>query len=255
MNIVLCFNKNWLKYIPVQFYALIKNNPNSHIYMISENLSYEDLKPFDEILKQINDMSFYTYINLEEHFDKYIHNDINTKSRCGKYTLARLFIPELIDENKIIYIDTDAICDKNLGSLWNFELKNNLIAGVSDNGVGDYKLTIGLNSQDVYINAGVILMNLEKIKQDKLQDKWYFMAQDQFRLGADQDIINISCKNRIIPIDLKYNVSLSTGLDISDEEIIIMHYAGIKNENWVKDLPKSHIWDKWEKEYNGIFRS
>jgi len=245
MNICLAFSPDWVKYIEIQMYAIFKNNNNVKIYLMSENLTKDNLGMFDLICKNFDNCT-YEYINMSKIYPKYIKTDINVDTRFTKYTLYRLILPELINEDKILYIDSDTIVNNNLLELYNIQMRQNLIAGVEDIGLQkSHKSNIGLSKNSKYINAGICLMNLKKIKQLKLYKKWIKMCNETFYNAHDQDILNITCQGKIKYVDNKYNVSLSTGLLIKIKNIIIAHYAGDKP--WKYNNCNNYIlWAKYE---------
>ena len=80
-------------------------------------------------------------------------------------TFYRVFTPLFIDSDRIIHLDGDCLILTDLYEMYNLNFKGNYIFGFYDilaDGV-DY---LGINST-VYINAGVILLNLKKIRRDK----------------------------------------------------------------------------------------
>lgn len=55
-----------------------------------------------------------------------------------------------------------------------------------------------------YINAGVTLLHLEEIRRRNLKQKWDELARQKLYY-QDQDILNITCKDAIHYLPLKYN--------------------------------------------------
>src|SRR5690606_29404932 len=104
------------------------------------------------------------------------------------------------------------------------------IAGAADIHADHYGLRKNLNlaQTDPYINAGVILMDLKKIKELKLQDKWIYEVNRKLYAAHDQCIINYTCKGKIKLISNEYNCSISAGLDVPRDKIKISHYTGTK---------------------------
>ena len=87
-----------------------------------------------------------------------------------------------------IYLDSDVLIFEDLQEMYNLPFNNNYILGFLDllNYGVDY---LGLNSEK-YINAGVLLINLEKIRKDNKCFEMLYMAKNYKKLNNnDQTII------------------------------------------------------------------
>lgn len=226
MNIAIAYSPNWAQYVRIAVYSLFKNNKGPiRVYLLSDEMGYIDLDP---VCKLFGKGYSFEFINVEKIFKHYIPSDINIDGRFTKYTLYRLLIPKFILEDRLLYIDADAMVVGDISKLYNLDLENCIIAGVQDTGIGPFLKNIGFQYYDIYINAGVTLMDLKTIRELNLSDEWIEMVNKKFYDCHDQDILNITCKNRVKLIDPIYNVSLSTRSDIPDKDIRIIHYAGPK---------------------------
>jgi lipopolysaccharide biosynthesis glycosyltransferase len=253
LNIAITFSPNWAKYVAVEMFALFVNNPAPiKVFLISDNLEENDLSVFDDICTMCGKGYTFEYINAYNLYNSTISGRYNVVSRFTKYTLYRLLIPKLIKEEKVLYIDADAICNSKITDFYNIDMTNICIIGVQDSGINDvYKKKYGLSKNDIYCNGGVLLMNLSKIKELGIDKEWIRLVNSRSFENNDQDIIMTSCRGYVRNVGIQYNTSLSTGLNIDKNQIKICHYAGIKNkELWVKKLPFFEIWDKWERIYN-----
>ncbi|WP_392362335.1 glycosyltransferase, partial [Streptococcus suis] len=70
-----------------------------------------------------------------------------------------------------------------------------------------YKKSIGFELDELYVNAGVLLMNLEAMRRDNITNLLFaeterLTGQIQFQ---DQDVINIALKGKIVEVPLRYN--------------------------------------------------
>ena len=135
---------------------------------------------------------------------KYRH----TISICAFY---RLCLPSILKNyDKVIYLDGDTIIQKDLCELYNLNLEDYYIAGVKEASVHDkYAKTLGINDVSQYINSGVLLMNLKKMRDDNLKQQFQYFIENKTNKGLtrclDQDIINSCCYGKIKIIPLKYN--------------------------------------------------
>ena len=138
------------------------------------------------------------FYNMGDNFI-YLHKSI---SPC--VTFYRLLLPIMVNINRILYLDGDILTFKDLGEMFQLDFNNNYVLGTLDYysfGV-DY---LGIKSQK-YINAGVILMNLKKIRNDK---KYYDLINitKKVRLNKeDQTAINYIFYPDIGFLPSKYNI-------------------------------------------------
>ena len=126
------------------------------------------------------EMIFYNMGNLFSDFKR---------NRFSEVTFYRLLTPIFIPLERVIYLDTDILVFDDLEEMFNLPLNNNYALGFLDllsNGV-DY---LGLKSEK-YINAGVLLLNLELIRKDKKYVEMLYMLKNNKNLrNNDQTIIN-----------------------------------------------------------------
>ena len=124
----------------------------------------------------------------------------------------RLLIPEIITEHdKIIYSDVDVIFQGDLSELYQTDLKDNYLAATYDWGMmidengRRYAESIEGLSADDYLQAGFLLMNNRKMREDNVVFRFKELARHNYRY-QDQDIINITCRNRKMVLPLFYNM-------------------------------------------------
>ena len=182
-----------------------------------------------------------------------------------KATYFRLLAPALIPEyDKVIYADTDILFRNDLGDIWDMEMGDNYLAAL-------YAPSLNLEKEGLahlceigvepgyYFMAGFLLMNLKKIREDGLVDVFVGQASDNNYKFQDQDIVNIVCKGRILPLprsvamgvaDFMYmelypdrlpDHFVNSGADEARNHSNI-HYNGVKP--WKGLCPNFDIW--WE---------
>lgn len=260
MNICLCFSKNWSHYVAVEVYALFKNNIKNapiKVYLMSEELTRNDLIEFDNVCNYFGSEFTYQYIEMKDFYNKHMENTVNTDSRFTKYTNFRLAIPYLIPDDRLLYIDTDALVCNDLSELYNMDLEGNWIAGVEDLFLQQgHKTSLGFSEDSLYFNAGVLLLDLYKIRESLIADKWLYLLRNKHFPAHDQDIVFSTIYPRFKKVDVKYNISLSTCIDLEKvKDISICHFAGATKPWNDKTVPFFDIWEKYEKEYTKVFES
>ncbi|MGM9571617.1 MAG: glycosyltransferase family 8 protein [bacterium] len=137
------------------------------------------------------------------------------KERWGLETYFRLFIAEVLDADiaKAVYLDADLIVKQDIKQLWDCCLNGVAIAAVPELVLdADYDLErrrrLGLNEKMQYFNAGVLLLNLDVWRENKLTQKIADYIRDNVdRLKfCDQDALNAVLQNNYLPLPANWNV-------------------------------------------------
>ena len=112
-------------------------------------------------------------------------------------------LPIICSVDRILYLDADTLVFKDLGEMYQIDFNGNYILGMLDYlyyGI-DY---LGINSEK-YINAGVILLNLEKIRNDKIYYNILNITNSNIILkNNDQTVLNYALYPKIGLIPYKY---------------------------------------------------
>lgn len=253
MVIAMSCNKEWYKYLVVDIYSLLYFNKNiKKIYLLVETENINDIKYLKEIENKFN----IDFILID--YNKYCNNylSINSPNRDTLYSnfcFSRLILADLIKEDKVIYLDTDAIVRKDISRIWNIDINNYYVIGVKDYGVMCDGYLDSLNLSGKYINSGVVVFNLKKIRENSIITKWFDIINSRKLLYPDQDALNIVCTDYEFYIHSMYNFINNATLDVANKDLVkIYHFAGPK-ENWLADRFFAEEWyDSEEMFYKDI---
>ncbi len=163
-------------------------------------------------------------------------------------TYYRLKMAEMLPEHykKAIYLDTDVIVEKDLSEYFNTDLGDNFIAGVKAAGYlihpdRKYYREMGLDDLSQYINAGVTLWNLEKVRNENMVPKLSELAKNNYRT-VDQDVVNIAFYNNIKHLPLKYNLMTKYApFDSSNSFYKIEDLTSIFGKNEIDEALKNPV--------------
>jgi lipopolysaccharide biosynthesis glycosyltransferase len=170
--------------------SLICNkNPNTYydIYLIVADLSEKELEKFNEFKGSHADIHIIK-ASLEkfEGIRQFLHI---TSTACLKFDLPNL-IPH---QDKVLYLDSDVIIQKNLSDLFEININDYYAGAVKDIGLVDNNLNI-----KNYFNSGVMLLNLKLMRENeastallnirKTADNVTYMDQDCFNILFDKKV-------------------------------------------------------------------
>lgn len=171
------------------------------------------------------------YIKLpEEELEKF---QLGEGTHLDKVVFGRLYIPELLkNEKKALYMDIDMTVLGDLNDLYRMNLENHSIGAIPDS-PGDQKLSkerLSLPEEKIYFNAGIMLMNLEKLRENrKFQEVVkYCMKPDRALMLNEQDGLNIIFDNKFKTLDYSWNYThgWSEEYKLSLKEIKLIHFTG-----------------------------
>lgn len=132
----------------------------------------------------------------------------------------RLKINSVLDDNikNCLYLDSDMLCFFDVRELFAIDLKDKIVASVNDPGSKKRKIKFKEKDKKItfyfdknYFNAGFLLINFEKYKKEKVEEKAHELAKKCFYIkAADQDLLNFVLKNQILRLDFAYNFNVIT---------------------------------------------
>lgn len=238
MNIAMATDRNYVRqtYILITSILEVSNTADRYYFYI---LADKDVPvKWEEILRAMIQKYAHACIYFVQ-IDKQKNRQLESAGLHLKHitqaTYFRLLLPEIIGEDKCLYLDTDMIVCGDISELYGTSLDGYLLAGVKapyyhsfpDRGKAYCEQT-GIPSIDQYINAGVLLMNLSLMRKNNFTQKAMSLAGQYFPT-QDQDIMNRLSYGLIKHLPLKYNMPASYYL------------------NWNMELVKSIFsWDEWE---------
>ena len=250
VHIIINMNNKYIYPSLVAINSILKNSIKNRTTIVLHILCPEDLrrgninklKSFLFIYPTNLEIIFYNMGNL---FNEYKRN------RFSEVTFYRLLAPIFIPLQKVIYLDCDILVFEDLEEMFNLPFNNNYLLGILDilsNGI-DY---LGLISEK-YINAGVLLLNLDLIRKDHKYYELLKMYKYHNKLkNNDQTIINYVFypKIGILPskfgifnfdsiFDIKYIYLKSLRYNLNSTELIqsfrhpvLMHYVLCNPKVW-----------------------
>lgn len=145
----------------------------------------------------------------------------NFNSSWTYMVLIRAALSKIFPQyDTILSLDVDTIVNENISDLWNIDISNNYLAAAYE--------PIKSTNDFTYINMGVVLFNLKKIRADGIDNKIIYALNNKFYEYNEQDCISELCQGYITKLDSRYNVCNYTEKATHRS---IIHFAAIKNWN------------------------
>ena len=164
VNICYATNESFAPYMAVSITSLLENNSSCNVVV---HILHSDLSKAAKARLQMFESR---YKNAKIQFHKIDDSRFEkfglTIEHITKETYFRYMIAEVLPNiDNVLYLDGDTIVNGDISELFDTDLTNYYCAGVSDiyiESVG-YKKTLGIDG--LYINAGVILFNLDEMRK------------------------------------------------------------------------------------------
>lgn len=252
--------------VPVVFH-LIHEKKNS-----DENPEKRDfnIKRFEDLVEMGGGKIYFHNVTLPEWINENKIPAIRGWSPTGFY---RFYLPELLPGiNKVISLGSDVIVKTDLKKLYEMDLDNYSIAGILDKGIPEYlehtpgsreyydAISVPTSS---YINADVLIFNLDKIRKEKTlpQKALEFLDKHNDVPHLDQDVFNAIFRDDMHILPERYNIMpiISSNCEIIERVYsqvkktgkadYILHFAGPQK-------PWEGYHSKYEYEYwNYLYRT
>lgn len=244
---------NYLPYLSVALRSLKENADRTHAYAIYvlhagvDNAAYEA-----QILTFAEPDFTVSFVDVGEKL-KEIKRALQLRDYYTGATYYRIFIAGMFPNlDKAIYLDSDIIVRGDISRLFNVSLGNNLVAAVPDTVVASVK-EFRRYTQEVlgieysrYFNAGVLVMNLKKFREDNFYDRFCALLREyKFSVAQDQDYLNVLCKDKVKLLPKTWN-TMPIGGD-KNKTPMLVHYNLTAKPWHYADIPYAELFWRYAK--------
>ena len=266
INIAFCFDERIAEQVRVAVASLLDcamtDDVHYHIYCICTKAAAYIESPLTQIIGVRDQESALTVKAVENLYqDAYEVRGISS----GAY--LRLMLHKILpDVDRVIYADVDVLFRDSLSKMWQTDMDGYVLAAVkgavnlADKWEWNSARPYWKHLADIkggYINSGIMLMNLARIRKSNLEEQWNAWAKEKLYY-QDQDILNLTCQGAIRYLPPGYNrfayleksdydTFISEGI-LTEQECrdalehpVIIHYAGDKP--WKRyDTNLGYLW-------------
>ena len=213
INILCATDENYAPYCGIMLTSLFDSNKDCHfvVYVFEDgSVTEENVSKYKRLAKKYGNKIVLKTI--DESMVKGF--PINENAHITIPTYYRLLAADLLPEDvhKFIYLDCDVIVVGDIRPLWEVSLDGLALAGAMDSGPSfdntcnrlGYPVSFG------YINAGVLVFNLDYWREKGLTERIYaFINEESYSLTwMDQDALNgVLYKEKLI-LPVRYNFSI-----------------------------------------------
>ncbi|HIE5242973.1 TPA: glycosyltransferase family 8 protein [Proteus mirabilis] len=219
-NIAYSVDNNFIKYAIISIISIIKNDKEKyHFHIFYSNISDDNLDKIKKLELEGCALTLYK-INVN------IFKNMQVKENLPISMYFRLIIPQVLHPfiNKVLYLDADIICINKLSDIFSYNLKNKIAGVINHAYIDPYVSSLSLNNTEYYFNSGVMLINTEEWKLNKILEKFLIKINESNYKYPDQDVLNILLENKILYLDGKYNRFIENVR--KNDNTTLIHYTG-----------------------------
>lgn len=238
-----------------------------HFHILDSNIMWKN---------KLKLIIFFIRIGFKFSFYKVDYSKIRNAPVSDHISLAsynRIFLSSLINQSidKIIYLDCDIIITGSIKELINCDISNHYLAASREIiDLSDQK-RLNLKINDYYFNAGVMIINLKKWREDKVENQLInFICSSSEKIKYwDQDVLNYCFKNKWLRLNPNLNLTHfyffpdffpPSYFELNDEKYneyvsnpIVIHFTS-RNKPWMPrcNHPKRDLYHKYLVPYSKL---
>lgn len=209
MDIFYAFNDAYASLAGISIFSLLENNracESIRFYIVDSGVSEVNKRKIEKLVHEYaREIGFFNMPS----FESVIGEDVDI-GRWNINVYSKLFVGSILPKNvrKVISIDCDTIINNSIDELWNTDISNYLVAGVNEAMSSYYRDYLGKRDKDHYLNSGLLLFNVEKIREEQFE-KQVFMGMKKYGGTLpylDQDLVNVIVpEDKMFLLHPKYN--------------------------------------------------
>ncbi len=242
------------KYVYVSIFSLKENADKTrfyHIHILNSGLNKDAIKMF----LPLEDEHFTISFDDVTMYMADIKDQLPLRDYYAMPTYYRLCIVKMFpDLDKVLYIDGDTIVRGNIGELFDTDIKDNYIGAAPEAAsncnplIGDYtEKCLGVG-REMYFNAGVLIISLNKFREHAVLEKFIKMVGTYtFIVAQDQDYLNVICKDHVYYFSSLWNAEVFFPTPYKEEDYKIIHYIFAAKPWHYSDCPCNEYFWKYAK--------
>lgn len=253
--VALATDENYLPYLKVAINSAIARSPGSNldIIVLHADIPEGAILDFTARYAGVGNASV-RFVDISDELETSGLSDYKQTARLPLSSCYRLLLPRILPAyDKVVYIDVDVAVCRDLGELYSTDVGGCWFAAAKDvvyNTKPEYVSWAekwGFAEWDGYVNAGVLVMNLERFRCESVLDRLKEIVFEAAKWNCDQDALNFVCKGAIAPLDPRWNMQLGDyclekQISLIGEEMWIAHYTA-RQKPWAYPARRySHLW-------------
>ena len=222
--VVFAADNNYVPMLTTTIYSMLKNASKDRSYdviVLERNISDENKQNIRQFFERFPN-AVIRFFDVSRYLAGF--NLTTSNAHISIETYYRFIIQEALPfYSKLLYLDCDLVVNGDVAELFDIELGDNAIAAVPDiDFIGNLNMKNGeragyvrkqLHMRDAYgyFQAGVLVMNLERMRKIHTVHEWLEIASKPGYIYNDQDILNVECEGLVTYLDYSWCTTVPVG--------------------------------------------
>lgn len=223
-HIVYASDDKFAEILGVSIVSLYENSRDMDdiiVYVLDSGISCENRDKLLTICRDYKrtEVQFITAKDISKKLEMKVATDRGSLSQY-----ARLFVSSDLPENlgRALYLDCDIIVMQSIRELWNLDLHGKTIGALMDAFSKYYRANIDLEENDIMFNSGVMLIDLDKWRKDRVEDKLleFISRKNGWIQQGDQGALNAVLSRDTYCFEPRFN-SVTIFYDFNYKEMML----------------------------------
>jgi len=225
VNIAFLIDDSYSEQLAVTLASILKNdrhNTEFKVFVIDTGISEENKNR----IKKLEGNYLIDFIPVQPE----MFEDFPSIYHLKTLNYARLLLPSLVSCDKILFLDCDLLVLDDLTELYAMDFDENYACAVRERLSDELYIKKQIKNLGIrnYFNAGVMLLNLKKMREDDIQNKSMCFAQEHPEkiLLLDQCVLNHVFEDRVKFVDKRWNYQYKLNKSPKPKNPAIIHFVG-----------------------------
>ncbi|WP_408539777.1 glycosyltransferase [Streptococcus suis] len=245
IDIAFSVNNRYAQYLGATILSILAHHPKEEVrvHILYKEIAQSILQDLDNLAQQTPNLELHFHLLEDQQFSAI---PIRTE-QFPIESFSRFLLPELLaDLDRILYLDVDILVHGNLMELFQTDLEEYELGAIVEADIFKYYQwyldSLGFGPNDAYFSSGVLLMDLDKMRQNGTTNQLIAMALEKAQdyKFPDQDILNTHYKGQFKQLSPAYNYTdvRKQNRELTADEIVIEHFNGdIKAWHAITKIP------------------
>ena len=217
--VVFAADDNYVPMLTTTIYSMLRNADPTRMFdviVLEKDISEQNKHNIEQFLGRFPNATvrFYDVSRTIAGYELTTNN-----AHISVETYYRFIIQDALPfYSKILYLDSDLVIDADVTELYDYNLGTAAIGAIRDiDFLGNVNMKDGVRAKYAvrklnmrnpydYFQAGVLVMNLDRMRQIHTVSEWLDIASQPGFIYNDQDILNMECEGEVAYLPYEWNV-------------------------------------------------
>lgn len=227
MTVVYSTDENYVKLTAVSMASLLKHNANVKVVVLTNAVKLESVAFLQALCHRMG--GAFEAIDVAARLQKLKESKANGYTSYSAY--ARIFIPQLVNDKRVVYIDCDTLVVGDITDLFSMDLQGRPFATGYDCQRVEYKKMIGVPSAAPYYNSGVLVVDTDEWNRRNCTQRLVdTISRSLHNFFADQDLLELTLRDAAAILLPQYNFLTHFQMFKTQKDVLTV--TGVSSDIW-----------------------